>query len=87
MEWLQDEQGGHRLLAAMDQPENFGEDKEEDLLSSLAKVTYHIRRDRTEGHRVFFNRWEEAMRRGGHTPSGPPRCLQRLPAHQRLEFG
>ena len=51
-------------MAAMDQPENFGDDKEEDLLSSLAKVTYHIRRDRQEGHRAFFNnRWEEAMRR------------------------
>ena len=54
LEWLQDEQGGHRLLAAMDQPENFGDDKEEDLLSSLAKVTYHLRRDRQEGHREFL---------------------------------
>ena len=46
----------------MDQPENLGDDKE-DLLSSLAKVTYHIRRDRAESNRVFFNRWEDAMRR------------------------
>ena len=60
--WLRDEQGGHRLLVAMGLPENFGDDTEEDLLSSLAKVTHHIRRDRQEGHRAFFNR-REAMRR------------------------
>ena len=44
-------------------PENFGDDKEEDLLSSLAKITYHIRREKREENRTFFNRWEEAMRR------------------------
>ena len=47
----------------MDLPENFGDDREEDLLSSLAKITYHIRREKNEEHRIFFNRWEEAMRR------------------------
>lgn len=61
--WLQNDEGGHELLAAMDLPENFGDDREEDLLSSLAKITYHIRREKNEEHRIFFNRWEEAMRR------------------------
>eukprot|EP00913_Durusdinium_trenchii_P028227 g26462.t1 len=47
----------------MNLPENFGEDRDEDLLSALAKITYHLRRERHEDHRTFFNRWEEALRR------------------------
>ena len=47
----------------MDQPEYFGEDKDEDLLGALAKITYHLRRDRGEGHRSFFARWEECLRK------------------------
>ena len=63
VEWLQNEDGGVVLLEAMNLPENFGEDRDEDLLSALAKITYHLRRERHEDHRTFFNRWEEALRR------------------------
>ena len=61
--WLADEKGAHKLLEAMDQPEFFGEDKDEDLLGALAKITYHLRRERGEGHRTFFARWEECLRK------------------------
>ena len=47
----------------MDKAEYFGDDKEEDLLSSLARVTYHLRRERSENHRAFFGRWDVAMRK------------------------
>ena len=70
--WLMDDQGGKRLLDKMDTPEYFGEDREEELLSALSKVTYHLRRGKDEAHRPFFNRWDEAIRKveehGVHLP-------------------
>ena len=62
-EWLNAKDGGTRLLQAMDRPEYFGEDKEEEMIASMARLTYHIRRHKDEGHRAFFNRWEEAYRK------------------------
>ena len=61
--WMSNERNGEELLRIMNLPENFGEDQEEDLLSSLAKVTYHLRRGRDEGHRAFFSKWDQAMRK------------------------
>ena len=62
-QWMSSDRNGEELLALMDKPENFGEDKEEDLISSLAKVTYHLRRGRDESNRAFFSRWDQAMRK------------------------
>ena len=62
-EWLQDDRGGFKLLEAMNSPDQFGDDKEEDLLASLAKITYHLRRGRDEGLRTFFARWDESLRK------------------------
>ena len=62
-EWLEDERGGHALLDAMDLPEHYGEDKEEDLLASLSKITYHLRRGKEEKSRDFFARWDESLRK------------------------
>ena len=61
--WLVNENGGHALLDAMNLPENFGEDREEDLLASLSKVTYHMKRGKDEPLRTFWARWEEALRK------------------------
>lgn len=70
--WLMDDEGGKKLLDKMDTPEYFGEDREEELLSALSKVTYHMKRGRDEAHRPFFNRWDEAIRKveehGVHLP-------------------
>ena len=67
-----DEEGGKKLLDKMDTPEFFGEDREEELLGALSKVTYHLRRGKDEAHRPFFNRWDEAIRKveehGVHLP-------------------
>ena len=62
-DWLQDDRGGFKLLDAMNGPDQFGEDKEEDLLASLAKITYHLRRGKDEGLRTFFARWDESLRK------------------------
>ena len=61
--WMQSDRNGEELLDLMNKPENFGDDQDEDLLSSLAKITYHLRRGRDEGHRSFFSKWDQAMRK------------------------
>ena len=61
--WMKAEDNGETLLATMDQEENFGEDRDEDLISSLAKVTFHLRCGRDEFYRTFFTRWGNAMRK------------------------
>ena len=62
-DWLQDDRGGYRLLEAMNSPEYFGDDQEEDLLASLSRITYHLKRGRDEQSRTFIARWEEALRK------------------------
>ena len=72
--WMASEKNGDTLLDLMDEEENFGEDRDEDLLSSLAKVTYHLRRARDESHRAFFNKWDTAMRKvAEHKVQLPPK--------------
>ena len=61
--WMNADDNGETLLSTMDLEENFGEDCDEDLISSLAKVTFHLRRGRDETHRAFFTRWDNAMRK------------------------
>ena len=76
VQWLGDERGGHRLLQAMDSPEYFGEDTEEELLAALAKLTYHIRRTKDETCRQFFTRWDDAVRKiGEHRVQLPDKYL------------
>ena len=57
--WLNDEKNGKKLLDAMDTPELFGEDREEELLAALSKLTYHLRRQKDEGCRSFFNKFDD----------------------------
>ena len=61
--WMTNPKNGEELIELMDRADYFGDDKEEDLLSSLARVTYHLRRERSENHRAFFGRWDVAMRK------------------------
>eukprot|EP00435_Cladocopium_sp_Y103_P075525 s90_g59.t1 len=61
--WMQNPNNGEELINMMDQSEYFGDDRDEDLLSALAKITYHVRREKSETHRAFFNRWEAAQRK------------------------
>ena len=61
--WMASETNGEDLIDLMDKAEYFGDDRDEDLLGALAKITYHVRREKQEAHRQFFNRWETAMRK------------------------
>eukprot|EP00913_Durusdinium_trenchii_P009427 g8860.t1 len=61
--WMNSDGNGEELITLMELPENFGDDREEDLLSALAKITYHLRRSKEEHFRQFFCRWDVAMRK------------------------
>ena len=61
--WMASITNGEDLIKMMDQADYFGEDRDEDLLSALARITYHLRRDKGEGHRSFFGKWDVAMRK------------------------
>ena len=61
--WMKSETNGEDLIDLMEKPEVFGEDRDEDLLGALAKVTYHLRREKGETYRSFFGRWDVAMRK------------------------
>ena len=49
--WLKDEHNGEKLLKLMDTKELFGEDDREDMLASLVKITYGLRRANGEDYR------------------------------------
>ena len=61
--WLSSDTNAEDLLRKMDSPDFYGEDQEEHLLSSLSRITFHIKRNKQESWRDFFARWESAMRR------------------------
>ncbi len=61
--WLASTSNAEELLSKMDQPEHFGEDREEHLLASLARITFHMKRKAQEPWREYFSRWDSAMRK------------------------
>ncbi|CAE7252122.1 unnamed protein product [Symbiodinium sp. CCMP2592] len=61
--WMKAKDGGEQLLAAMDTRDLYGDDEREDMLNSLFKITYSVRRQKNEGHKEFFSRWELAIRK------------------------
>ncbi|CAE7602014.1 GIP [Symbiodinium sp. CCMP2456] len=61
--WLTDPDNAEQLLSQMDTPEYYGDDKDEHLLASLSRITYHLKRSRTESARQFLGRWEAAERK------------------------
>ena len=46
----------------MGTPELFGEDREE-LLASLSKLTYHLKRQKNDGCKSFFTKFGDAVRK------------------------
>ena len=44
--WMENPDNGEELIDTMDKAEYFGDDRNEDLLSALAKVTFHGRREK-----------------------------------------
>ena len=61
--WLSDPGNAESLLKRMDSPEYYGDDQEEHLLASLARITYHLKRQKNETARQFLGRWEAAERK------------------------
>ena len=61
--WLASPTNAEELLNKMDAPDQYGEDREEHLLSSLSRITFHLKRSKQETWREFFSRWEVALRK------------------------
>ena len=61
--WLANPDNAEMLLKKMDSPEFYGDDQDEHLLASLARVTYHLKRQKNETARQFLGRWEAAERK------------------------
>lgn len=64
--WLNDSKNAETLLNTMDQPEFYGDDQQEHLLAALSRITYHMKRGKTETWREYFTRWDTAMRKVSH---------------------
>ena len=74
--WMQNEKNGEMLLAQMDTKELYGEDAREDMLNTLVKITYTLRRAKGETHKLFFSRWDNQVRRlSEHSVTLPPEYL------------
>ena len=61
--WLGDPRGAERLLEDMDKPERFGDDQQEHMLTAMSRITYHLRRQKTESWREYFAKWDNAIRK------------------------
>ena len=61
--WLSDPRGAERLLEEMNKPEFYGDDQQEHMLTALSRITYHMKRGKSETWREFFSRWDVALRR------------------------
>ena len=75
-EWMQSSTNGEELLRQMATKELYGEDEREEMINTLAKVTYTLRRQKGEGHKAFFARWENQIRKlNEHKVVLPPEYL------------
>ncbi|CAE7928011.1 RE1, partial [Symbiodinium necroappetens] len=61
--WMQSSTTGEELLQKMATKELYGEDEREKMINTLAKLTYTLRRQKNEGHKAFFARWENQIRK------------------------
>ena len=61
--WMQSEDNGERLIKLMSTKELYGEDEREEMINTLVKVTYTLRRTKNEGYKAFFARWDNAVRK------------------------
>ncbi|OLQ12727.1 Copia protein [Symbiodinium microadriaticum] len=61
--WLSNPDNAEALLKKMDSPEYYGDDQDKHLLASLARITYHLKSQKSETARQFLGRWEAAGRK------------------------
>ncbi|CAE7243654.1 Ank2, partial [Symbiodinium sp. CCMP2592] len=62
LSWMNDPDKGEKLIALMDSKELY-DDEREDMMNTLVKVTYTLRRTKGETNKVFFARWDNVVRR------------------------
>ena len=60
--WLASSTNAEELLQR-DAPEYSGDAREEHLLASLSRITFHLKRGKGEGWREYFAKWENALRK------------------------
>ncbi|CAE7497148.1 RE1 [Symbiodinium sp. CCMP2592] len=63
--WMQSDDNGNKLIQMMNTKELYGEDEREEMINTLVKVTYTLRRGKSEGYKTFFARWDNAVRKLG----------------------
>ena len=61
--WMNAEDNAEQMLKIMDTKELYGDDAREDMLNTLYKITYALRREKGESYKTFFSRWENCVRR------------------------
>ena len=62
-QWLADPKGAEKLLDDMNRPEHFGDDRQEHMLTAMSRITFHMKRNKSEHWRSYFARWETALRK------------------------
>ena len=62
-DWLGSEDNGQQLLDLLKRPENFGEEREEELLSSMSRLFYNLKRTKDEKSISFLPKFREACRK------------------------
>lgn len=60
---IQSETNGQELLNYLKQPEAFGEEREEELLTALSRLFYQLKREKQERSVQFVSRFREAVRK------------------------
>ena len=61
--WMLDPDNGEKLLSLMDSKDLYGEDQREDMINTLVKITYTLRRAKGESNKAFFARWDNVVRK------------------------
>ena len=61
--WMDDPSNGEKLISLMDSKDLCGDDQREDMINTLVKITYTLRRAKGESNKVFFARWDNIVRK------------------------
>ena len=61
--WMDDPENGEKMIKLMDSKELYGDDEREDMINTLVKITYTLRRTKGGTNKAFFARWDNIVRR------------------------
>lgn len=77
--WVQSDRNAEELLQKMDTPEYFGDDREEHLLSSLARITFHLKARQTRRLERLLCKMGSGTQKSSRTQHLIAGALPRLP--------